>query len=88
MLETNNDLGAALYRTWTETQRLDEIGKLVEGFRNGVPVGILCKMTETIAGNRKKAKKILKQLLTQEERENAVSAADGGMLLLVKSFLE
>jgi len=88
MFDTNSDLGAALFKTWTDKQRSDEIGKLVEGFRNGIPVGILCKMSETIAGDRKKAKKILKQLLTPQERQNAVSAAEGGMLPLVKSFLE
>jgi hypothetical protein len=88
MLDTNNDLGAALFKTWTEQQRCDEIGKLVAGYRNGIPVGILCKMSETIAGNKKKAKKILKQLLTPEERKHAVSSADGGMQSLVKSFME
>lgn len=88
MFDTNSDLGAALYKTWSEKERLNEIGKLVEGYRNGIPVGILCKMAETIAGNKKKAKKILKQLLTPQERANAVSAADGGMLPLVKSFME
>ena len=58
MLSSNNDLGAALYKTWSEKQRFDEIEKLVQGFRNGVPVGILCKMAETIAGNKKKAKRV------------------------------
>jgi hypothetical protein len=88
MFDTNSDLGAALYKTWTDKQRSDEISRLVEGFRNGIPVGILCKMSETIAGDRKKAKKILKQLLTPQERQTAVSTAEGGMLPLVKSFME
>jgi hypothetical protein len=88
MLDTNSDLGAALFKTWSDKQRLEEIGRLVEGYRNGLPVGILCKMTETIAGDQRKAKKILKQLLSQEEREQAVSAATGGMVPLLKSFLE
>ena len=88
MFDTNSDLGAALYKTWTEQQRFDEISRLVEGFRNGIPVGILCKMAETIAGDRKKAKKVLKQLLTPAERQSAVRAAEGGMLPLVKSFME
>lgn len=88
MFGTNDDLGAALYKTWTEAQRLDEISRLVEGYRNGIPVGILCKMSETIAGSRKQAKKILKQLLTPQERRQAIDAADGGMLPLVKAFLE
>lgn len=88
MLGTNSDLGAELFKTWTEKQRTDEITRLVEGYRNGIPVGILCKMSETIAGDRKKAKKILKLLLSQKERTAAINAAEGGMLPLVKSFLE
>lgn len=88
MFDTNSDLGAALYSTWTEKQRFDEIEKLVQGYRSGVPVGILCKMTETIAGDIKKAKIILKQLLTPEERKSAIKSAEGGMKPLVKSYLE
>jgi len=83
----NNDLGAALFKTWTEKQRGDEIEKLVQGFRNGLPVGVLCKMTETIAGDRKKAKKYLKQFMTAAERKAALTSAEGGMLPLAKSFL-
>ncbi len=87
MLNSNNDLGAALYKTWSEKQRSDEIEKLVQGFRNGIPVGILCKMSETIAGDRKKARKYLKQFLSADERKSAVEAASGAMHPLVKSFL-
>jgi len=88
VLNSNDDLGAALFKTWSEQQRSDEIAKLVQGFRNGVPVGVLCKMSETIAGNKKKAKQILKQLLTPEERKAAIASAEGGMIPVVKSFLE
>lgn len=88
MFDTNNDFGAALFRTWTDAQRNDEIAKLVQGYRAGVPIGVLCKMSETIAGSRKKAKKALKQLLTAEERQTAIKSAEGGMLPVVKSFLE
>ena len=49
MLDNNDDLGASLFKTWTEKQRSDEIEKLVQGFRNGIPVGILCKMARTVA---------------------------------------
>lgn len=87
MLSSNNDLGAALYKTWSDKQRLDEIEKLVQGYRNGIPVGVLCKMTETIAGSKKKARKILTELLSPEERNSAVKAAEGGMIPVVKSFL-
>lgn len=88
MFESNSDLGAALYSTWTAKQRFEEIEKLVQGYRSGVPVGILCKMTETIAGDKKRARKILKQLLTLEERKSAIKSAEGGMKPLVKSFME
>jgi hypothetical protein len=87
MLNDNNDLGASLFKTWTEKQRSDEIEKLVQGFRNGVPVGILCKMAETVAGNKKNAKKYLKTFLSAAERKAAVESATEAMLPIVKSFL-
>jgi hypothetical protein len=87
MFGNNEDLGAALFKTWTEKQRSDEIEKLVQGFRNGVPVGILLKMSETVAGDKKKAKKYLKQFLSAAERKAAIEAAPGAMAPLVKSFL-
>ena len=87
MLDSTNDLGAALYKTWTEQQRRDESEKLVIGYRNGVPVGILCKMAETIAGNRKKAKKYLQQFMSAAERKAAVESATGAMAPIVKAFL-
>lgn len=87
MLNNNSDLGAALYKTWTEKQRGDEIEKLVQGFRNGVPIGILCKMAETIAGDRKKAKKYLRKFMSAAERQVAVESANEALSPLVKSFL-
>ena len=68
----NDDLGASLYKTWNIEQRRDEIARLVEGYRNGLPVGILCKMAETIAGSRKECRKILHELMPLEERSLAV----------------
>jgi hypothetical protein len=87
MLNDTNDLGAALFKTWTEKQRCDEIEKLVQGFRNGVPVGILCKMSETVAGDKKKARKYLKQFMSAAERKAGIESATGAMSPLVKSFL-
>ncbi len=87
MFFQNNDLGAAEFSTWTEKRKREEIAKLVEGYRNGLPVGILCKMTETIAGNRKKARRHLKQLLSQDERNAAAEKETGGMLQIVKDYL-
>ena len=87
MFNNNNDLGAALFKTWTEAQRRDEIEKLVHGYRNGVPLGILCKMSETIAGSKKKAKNYLKRFLTPEECSAAIAAADDSMKPVVTSLL-
>jgi hypothetical protein len=87
MLNDNNDLGASLFKTWTDKQRGDEIEKLVQGFRNGVPVGILCKMSETVAGNQKKARKYLKQFMSEAECAAAVESATGAMAPIVKTFL-
>lgn len=87
MFGTNSDLGASLFKTWDETQKRDEIAKLVEGYRAGVPIGILCKMSETIAGNRKKARKHLCALMPPAEREKAVAEASGGIQTLVKDYL-
>ena len=84
----NDDLGASVYKSWSNTQRRDEIAKVVEGYRNGLPVGILCKMAETIAGSRKRARKQLHTMLTVEEREAAIARETGGMLILVKDFLQ
>lgn len=88
MFDSNSDLGAALFKTWSEKQRFEEIEKLVQGYRGGVPLGILCKMAETIAGSKKSAKKALKQFLSADERKAAIASAEGGMIPVVKSFLE
>jgi hypothetical protein len=84
----NDDLGASVYKSWSNSQRRDEIAKLVEGYRKGLPVGILCKMAEAIAGSRKRARKQLHEMLTVEEREAAITRESGGMLVLVKDFLQ
>ncbi len=88
MLAANNDLGAALFKTWTEKQRCDEIQKLVEGYRKGVPVGILCKMSETIAGNKKAAKKYLKLFMTDSERKSAIETAGTSLLPIVTALMK
>lgn len=88
MLDANNDLGAELFKTWTEKQRCDEIQKLVEGYRKGVPVGILCKMSETIAGDRKKAKKYLKLFMTDAERQSAIESAGPSLLPLIAAVMK
>lgn len=84
----NNDLGASLFKTWTDEQRRDEIEKLVVGYRSGVPVGILCNMAEVIAGSREIARGILMELLTPEERQFAVEKETEGMQILLKEYFQ
>ena len=84
---SHHDLGAALFKTWSEEQQREEIGKLVAGYRSGVPVGILCKMAETIAGSQEKAKAHLAHFLSAEERQQAVEKESGGMRIMVEAFL-
>ncbi len=87
MFGTNDDLGASVFKTWSNKQRRDEIVRLVAAYRSGLPVGILCKMTETIAGSRKSARKHLLELLTPEERQAAIAKESGGIQILAKEFL-
>jgi len=87
MIENTNDLGAALFKTWPEKQRSDEIEKLVQGFRNGIPVGILCKMSETVAGSQKNARKYLKKFMSADERKAAIESAPEAVSAIAKSLL-
>jgi hypothetical protein len=87
MFDTNSDLGAALFMSWTDEQRRDEIGRLVEGYRNGVPVGILCKMAETIAGSPEQAREHLATFMSLEERQAAVARETAAMRLLLEPIL-
>ena len=87
MFGSHHDLGAALFSTWNEEQQREEIGKLVKGYRNGVPLGILCKMAETIAGSKEKAKEHLAHFMSPKERKKAVARETGGMRLIAEEFL-
>ena len=86
--QNNTDLGASLYKTWSDKEKRDEIAKLVTGYRNGVPVGILCKMTETIAGSQKLARKHLHALMPAAERQAAIAKESAAIQIIVKGFLE
>ena len=87
MFPQNDDLGASLYKTWSDKEKRDEIARLVEGYRNGLPVGILCKMSESIAGTQKRARKHLHALMTEAERQVAIDKESGGLQIVVKEFL-
>lgn len=87
MFPQNDDLGASLYKTWSDKEKRDEIARLVEGYRKGLPVGILCKMSESIAGTQKRARKHLHALMTPAERQVAIEKESGGVQIVVKAFL-
>jgi hypothetical protein len=65
-------LGGELFQNWSEEQRRDEIGKLVEGYRNGFPIQLFCHMAANIAGSDAAAKEHLCALLTKKERKEIV----------------
>lgn len=87
MFGQNQDLGGALFAAWTDEQRQAELGKLIQGYRSGLPVGVLCKMVETITGSKEEACRYLAEQLTLEERQAAVAAESGGMKPLLESYL-
>ena len=87
MIDMHEDLGAALFKTWTDEQRRDEIGKLVEGYRRGVPIGILCKMAETIAGDKATARLYLSEFMTPSERRQAVDKETGAVKQIASEYL-
>jgi len=87
MFQSHDDLGAAMFSTWSEEQQREEIGKLVKGYRNGLPLGVLCKMAETIAGSREKAREHLLHFLSPKERKKAIARESGGIEVLAEEFL-
>ena len=87
MFNQNSDLGASLFKTWTDEQRREEIGKLVAGYHNGVPVGILCKMAETIAGTPEQAREHLAAFMSLEERQTALEKESAAIQAAVRPFL-
>lgn len=88
MFPQNNDLGASLYKTWSDTQRREEIARLVDGYRNGLPVGILCKMAETVAGSKQRARKQLHALMPAAERMAAIEKESESIQTAIKKLLQ
>lgn len=87
MLSVQGDLGEEFFKGWTEEQKREEIGRLVVGFRAGLPVGILCNMAEKIAGGETQARRYLLSFMSLEERQSAVAKESGGIKELVSRFL-
>ena len=89
-LDNLNNIGDDVYRSWSEDQRRDEIGKLVQGYRNGLPLPILCQLATSIAGSPELAKEHLGALMSRKERKAIVKAESGGskeLLALLKATL-
>jgi len=78
MLNNINDIGNEVYQSWSDDQRRQEIGKLVQGFKNGLPVQILCQLATSIAGNSALASQHLSAFLTLKERKAIVKKESGG----------
>ena len=83
------DIGGEIYKTWGDEQRRDEIAKLVQGYKTGLPLEILCMVATSIAGNPVKAKKHLKALMTIKERKAGIAKAGANeeAQALIRSYL-
>ena len=80
-------IGSDIYKTWTEEQRRAEIGKLVEGYRSGLPLTIMLQMTSAIAGDIDSAREHLATLLLAEDRHLIVGRLKGQEQSMAASFL-
>lgn len=87
MLQVQGDLGEAVFKEWTEEEKRDEIGKLVVGFRAGLPIGIVCNMAAKIAGSEASARRYLLTFMTFDERKAAVANESDSMKGLISRFL-
>jgi hypothetical protein len=72
-----NNIGDEVYRSWNEEQQREEIGKLVQGFKNGLPVQILCQLATSIAGTPEQASEHLSAFLSRKERKAIVKNESG-----------
>jgi len=87
MLDKLNNIGDDVYRTWSEEQCQEEIGKLVQGYKNGLPVQILCQMATSIAGSSALASQHLCAFLTAKERK-AIIKKESGSNQALRDLLE
>lgn len=82
MLDKLNNIGDEVYQSWSYEQKHEEIGKLVQGFRNGLPVQILCHLSASIAGSNALAAEHLSAFLSKRERKAIVNRESGSNPLL------
>ena len=81
------NIGADIYKTWSDDQRRAEISKLVEGHRAGLPLKILFQMASGIAGSPDSARDHLAALIPADERHKMVTREKGTDQALAASFL-
>ena len=81
------NIGADIYKTWSEDQRRAEIGKLVEGHRAGLPLEIMFQMSAAIAGSPDSARDHLAALIPADERHKMVTRLKGTDQAVAASFL-
>ena len=81
------NIGADIYKAWSEDQRRSEISKLVEGYRAGLPIEILFQMASAIAGSPDIARDHLAALIPSEERHKMVTRLKGTDQAVAASFL-
>jgi len=72
-----NNIGADVYKTWSDEQKRIEIERLVQAYRGGLPISIVCMTAEAIAGSRGDAKRHLTSLMSLADRLEAITSADG-----------
>ena len=72
-----NSIGDDIYLSWSSEKRREEIGNLVKGFRNGLPVQILCQLAAQIAGSPSLAGQHIAAFLPLKERKAIVKKESG-----------
>jgi hypothetical protein len=72
-----NTIGAEIYQTWSDEQKRLEIERLVEAYRSGLPISIVCMTAEAVSGSRGDAKRHLTSLMSLADRLEAISSAAG-----------
>jgi hypothetical protein len=87
MLNNLNNIGDDVYKSWSDEQRREEIGKLVDGYKNGLPVQILCQLSISIAGSPKLATEHISAFLTRKERK-AIVKKESGTNDVLRNLLE
>jgi hypothetical protein len=87
MIDNISNIGEDVYRSWNEEQRRKEIGNLVQGFQNGLPIQILCQLATSIAGGSAQAKSHLAALMPLEERQ-AIFKKESGTSKELKALLK